>query len=409
MKKCSKCGFTADNEDMDFCVRCGNKLEEYTEPKSANSCPKCGKINPEDNAFCMYCGTKLNGGEDIVPEKSESEIIPPIQREQSKHSSRNAIKTAAIVLSIVVVASAAVVGAVYAVRNDIFSKPAPVQNIQTVDKQYNIKGSFCAEIDGVIYFTDEESKLCAAESEIGIRKISSAPILEFISNEQYIYYITENGLYSYNTSDGAIVADTTDELVSVAKMMPRNKEPQLLTIDKNGNVYTFTGDMSDISIKCKCSAKVEDTPKLFSGVNAYAYYNGRARIIKETSQKNLKELKIDGYLVSCDSDECYYLNEGLWTANNELLKEQQLIDSAEITELCCNDEYIAFDYNGICIMNTKDDQYWRLSDKSVSGLCIDGNTVYFTSEDDGQIYSVPVKGGNVVPLTYYVTETVSEG
>lgn len=408
MKKCSNCGFTAENEDMDFCIRCGNKLEEYTEPKSANYCPKCGKINPEDNAFCMYCGTKLNGGVDIVPEKSESEIIPPVQRDQSKHSSRNAIKTAAIVLSIVVVASAAVVGAVYAVRNDIFSKPAPVQNIQTVDKQYNIKGKFCAEIDGVIYFTNEDGNLCAAECEKGLRKISSAPVLEFISDGQFIYYITENGLYSYNTSDGALVADTTDELISVAKMMPDNEDPQLLAIDKDGNIYSFTGDMSDIGIKCKSNTKAEDTPKLFSGVNAYAYYNGRIYMVKEKRQQNMRKLEFEGYLVSCGSEECYYLSDGLWTADDNLQKEQKVIDSGDISELCYDDGYIAFDYNGICIINTEDDLYWRLSDKSVSGLCIDGDTVYFTSEDDGQIYSVPIKGGNVVPLTYYVAETVSE-
>ncbi|MHC4458875.1 MAG: double zinc ribbon domain-containing protein [Planctomycetota bacterium] len=48
--KCPKCQF-ANPEDMQFCGKCGAKLE--------NTCPQCNSSNPSDFKFCGKCGHDL--------------------------------------------------------------------------------------------------------------------------------------------------------------------------------------------------------------------------------------------------------------------------------------------------------------------------------------------------------------
>ena len=85
--------------------------------------------------------------------------------------------------------------------------------------------------------------------------------------------------------------------------------------------------------------------------------------------------------------------------------DQKIIDSKNITEMCSGDGHIVFNDNGICVIDTQNNDLWRLSDKPVHGLSIYGQKIYFTS-DDGYIYTVPLNGGKAEPLTYYMTETV---
>ena len=48
--QCPECQFE-NPEDSDFCLECGQKLEQ--------KCPQCGKAIPVDVKFCNECGHKL--------------------------------------------------------------------------------------------------------------------------------------------------------------------------------------------------------------------------------------------------------------------------------------------------------------------------------------------------------------
>ena len=47
-----------DNNEINFCVKCGNELNEVT--AAENICPNCKKENPSGNNFCVFCGSALN-------------------------------------------------------------------------------------------------------------------------------------------------------------------------------------------------------------------------------------------------------------------------------------------------------------------------------------------------------------
>ncbi|MDO5848415.1 MAG: M48 family metallopeptidase [Methanobrevibacter sp.] len=56
--KCPKCGNLVDDSN-NFCIYCGNSLENVKVPKPSKICPKCGFSNDEDSSFCIECGSNL--------------------------------------------------------------------------------------------------------------------------------------------------------------------------------------------------------------------------------------------------------------------------------------------------------------------------------------------------------------
>ena len=70
--KCSRCHFE-NAEDIQFCIRCGNKLQ--------TSCPECSFANSINFNFCGNCGAKLSSAFQLSPEYlSFDEKITKIQK-----------------------------------------------------------------------------------------------------------------------------------------------------------------------------------------------------------------------------------------------------------------------------------------------------------------------------------------
>ena len=53
VRKCTNCGWTTENDEVQFCAHCGTKLatELY--------CPNCGKKLEPDMKFCPYCAAEI--------------------------------------------------------------------------------------------------------------------------------------------------------------------------------------------------------------------------------------------------------------------------------------------------------------------------------------------------------------
>lgn len=75
----SRCPFCASEieEGNRFCLYCGKKLPEKTDPKS---CPKCGQGISQGDAFCVSCGTRIVAGSG--PAKSGQVPVPAPQSER---------------------------------------------------------------------------------------------------------------------------------------------------------------------------------------------------------------------------------------------------------------------------------------------------------------------------------------
>ena len=60
--KCSKCGYNTGN-DLVFCPRCGNKMEDiesnFLQNDEFKRCPKCGKEYIVSMDHCFQCGYKI--------------------------------------------------------------------------------------------------------------------------------------------------------------------------------------------------------------------------------------------------------------------------------------------------------------------------------------------------------------
>lgn len=60
--KCSKCGYNTGN-DLVFCPRCGNKMEDiesnFLQNDEFKRCPKCGKEYIVSMDHCIQCGYKI--------------------------------------------------------------------------------------------------------------------------------------------------------------------------------------------------------------------------------------------------------------------------------------------------------------------------------------------------------------
>ena len=69
LPQCPKCQFE-NPEEMQFCGRCGNKLQ--------NLCPECEFANPPEFQFCGKCGGKL------TQESSENFAVPRLEDMQAQ-------------------------------------------------------------------------------------------------------------------------------------------------------------------------------------------------------------------------------------------------------------------------------------------------------------------------------------
>lgn len=97
----SKCPFCASGieEGNRFCLYCGKKLPEKTEPVT---CPKCGRAVSQDEAFCTSCGTRLVYGKEqvkpvqapVVPSQPES---PPEKVRQQQPRQEQEVRPATAV------------------------------------------------------------------------------------------------------------------------------------------------------------------------------------------------------------------------------------------------------------------------------------------------------------------------
>lgn len=57
---CKFCGTEMD-EDALFCLKCGKKIEQFSEQNSEETkkCPKCGAMVASDDRFCLKCGYSM--------------------------------------------------------------------------------------------------------------------------------------------------------------------------------------------------------------------------------------------------------------------------------------------------------------------------------------------------------------
>ncbi len=116
MKKCEKCGFTTENEEMVFCIKCGNKMTEINpqveeENEDYIFCGKCGFKNPNNIKFCPKCGNSLENGKVDL-----SKNVLPIGEKTVKKKKHTGIIVACSAAAIII-ASAIIIG--IAIDNEV--------------------------------------------------------------------------------------------------------------------------------------------------------------------------------------------------------------------------------------------------------------------------------------------------
>lgn len=72
-KPCLKCGHV-DEEDTNFCTKCGNDLR-------SKPCSKCGHVDDEDTKFCTNCGNNLGEATQVKPAKPTPKLEELEQKE----------------------------------------------------------------------------------------------------------------------------------------------------------------------------------------------------------------------------------------------------------------------------------------------------------------------------------------
>lgn len=396
-----------DNNEINFCVKCGNELNEVT--AAENICPNCKKENPSGNNFCVFCGSALNDQAKQSDDKPAADI-PTKSTTAKKNKAISKISSVFKVITIVIAVTAALLCIFYFAKKYLDSNPLPAKNIETKDVTYNIKGKYLISADNTIYYLNGENKLCTAESEKGEQTISGMPVTNIVCTDEYIIYTTEDGLFAMSTDSGKIVKTDEYQFVSLALDINENSESTVVAADKDGTIYSLSKDLSVIKKLCDKFTEPLNLPELFSGKYVYIYYNDSIYKLSGAIQQHTKDLengiKISYLTESTDNSSYYYISDGLWVTNSDMQNDQKIIDSKNITEMCSGNGHIVFNDNGICVIDTQNNDLWRLSDKPVHGLSIYGQKIYFTS-DDGYIYTVPLNGGKAEPLTYYMTETVN--
>ena len=78
MKLCRKCNVYYDGQELVFCSKCGNKLEDV------NICLKCHTVNDLDATFCKKCGTNLN--ESVALESVSDQASPSLHMSEDNTS-----------------------------------------------------------------------------------------------------------------------------------------------------------------------------------------------------------------------------------------------------------------------------------------------------------------------------------